>query len=299
MRDYLDEHMRLRRSPAATVASLRPFLVALLLIMLTLLLLVLDRAGFLGATRGIAQQVLRPIAAQAMTLRNGIVHNWPTWGELEQLRTENAALKLRTSQLAAEVMRLQQAAIENIHLRQQLVIESERPWHLLGAEVVMHSPDAGRRVLTIARGSTDGLALGMAVIGQAGDNPAALVGMIETVGPHTADVLLITDFSSQMSARVLRDDGATIGIVQGQWQRGSRLRLEGLERGNALVPGDAVVTAGLSGALQLPLNSALVPPGIPIGSVEVVGKNGATTTAELRPFVDPDQVYYVWVITGV
>jgi rod shape-determining protein MreC len=57
-----------------------------------------------------------------------------------------------------------------------------------------------------------------------------------------------------------------------------------------------VVSAGLTGSLHIPLDLAVVPANIPIGSVETVSASGQEQSAELRPFVDPDQVRYVWVI---
>jgi rod shape-determining protein MreC len=136
----------------------------------------------------------------------------------------------------------------------------------------------------------------MAVIGQTGDSLSALVGIVESVGPRSADVLMITDFGSQVSARVLHENSSFLGLVQGQWQRGSRLKLEQIERGATVRSGDTVVTAGLTSLLNLPLALATLPPNIPIGSVETVSTAGYGQVAELRPFVDPDQVRYVWVI---
>ncbi|NTW98118.1 MAG: rod shape-determining protein MreC, partial [Oscillochloris sp.] len=207
-----------------------------------------------------------------------------------------SALEQEIGQLKAENLRLQQAQVENVFLRQQLQIQRDQPWRLLGAEVTVRPPDAGRRVMTIARGSADGVTVGMAVIGQDPGGPAALVGVVESVGGHTAEVLLITDVSSQVSARVIHAGQAGLGLAQGQWQRGSRLSLGHVDRSTQIAPGDSVVSAGLTGSLNIALDLAAVPATIPIGSVELVTSSGQEQTAELRPFVDPDQVRYVWVI---
>ena len=136
----------------------------------------------------------------------------------------------------------------------------------------------------------------MAVIGQTPGNPAALIGIVETVGPRAAEVLLITDIGSQVSGRVMHTGRAEVGLVQGQWQRGSRLRLEQISRATPIADGDPVVTAGLTAALNLPFDLAAIPADIPIGSVELVSSAEQYQSAELRPFVDSDQVRYVWVI---
>jgi rod shape-determining protein MreC len=136
----------------------------------------------------------------------------------------------------------------------------------------------------------------MAVIGQNPGGPTAMVGVVESVGAHTAEVLLITDFGSQVSARVIHATKASLGLVQGQWQLGSRLRLSQVDRSTLMAEGDTVVSAGLTASLHMPLDLAAVPANIPIGSVETISASGQEQSAELRPFVDPDQVRYVWVI---
>lgn len=298
MRDFLgdDRPIKLRRERSATPASGRPFVVAIALCLLAGLLVALDRQGLITPARQLAAQVAAPIAERLTALRDGVAGLASAPRTADDLRARVSELERENAELQRELLRREQAQVENVFLRQQLAIEQERPWTLLGAEVAVRSPDAGRRVLTIARGTRDGVGPGMAVIGQAPGVPAALVGIVETVGPHSAEVLLITDVGSQVSGRVFHEGRADVGLVQGQWQRGSRLRLEQIGRSTPIAPGDPVVTAGLTAALDLPLDLAAVPPDIPIGSVEAVSTAEQYQAAELRPFVDPDQVGYVWVI---
>jgi rod shape-determining protein MreC len=297
MRDYLnDRPIKLRRERSNTPASGRPFVLAVVLCLVAGALIILDRQGMITSIRLLIQQSVAP-AAQALTnLRDqaGDLTGAPR-GEAD-LRARISALEQENSQLKAENLRMQQDQVENLFLRQQLQIQRDQPWRLLGAEVTVRSPDAGRRVMTIGRGTVDGVTAGMAVIGQNPGGPAALVGIVESAGAHTAEVLLITDFSSQVSARVIHATRAGLGLVQGQWQQGSRLRLGQVDRSTLLTQGDAVVSAGLTGSLHIPLDLAVVPANIPIGSVETVSASGQEQSAELRPFVDPDQVRYVWVI---
>ncbi|MCU0494479.1 MAG: rod shape-determining protein MreC [Chloroflexaceae bacterium] len=295
MRDYLnDPSLKLRKERSAAATSRRPVVLALLFSALALALLLLSSSGMLGPTRGLAQQALGPVAQTLTAMRDGLGDLFGGFGS-GQLQAENEALRQQVSQLEAELLKRNQAQVENIYLRQQLAIQQEKPWKLLGAEVTVRSSDAGRRVMTIARGSDNGVQVGMAVIGQTGTNPAALVGIVEAVGPATADVLLITDFGSQISARVIHDEDSTLGLVRGQWQRGSRLKLE-VDRDSAVAIGDAVVSAGLSGTLNLPMPLASVPANIPIGTIEAINSDSYTQVAELRPYVDPDRVRYVWLI---
>ncbi|NWF80042.1 MAG: rod shape-determining protein MreC [Chloroflexi bacterium] len=297
MRDFLDERpIKLRRERSAMPASGRPFVLALGLCLLAALLVFLDRQGLITPARQTLQQMIAPVAQRLTALRDGAGDLATAPRGAAALEARIAALERENGALRNQLIRLEQARVENEFLRQQLAIQRAQPWTLLGAEVTVRSPDAGRRVLTIARGSREGVRPGMAVIGQLPGTPAALVGIVEAAGPHAAEVLLITDIASQVSGRVMHQGRAEVGLVQGQWQRGSRLQLGQIARSLPIAPGDPVVTAGLTAALNLPFDLAAIPADIPIGSVEQVRVAEQYQLAELRPYVDPDQVRYVWVI---
>src|SRR4029078_9532284 len=121
-------------------------------------------------------------------------------------------------------------------------------------------------------------------------SPPALIGVVEETGPRSATVLLITDYSSSVSALIYREGRTISGIGPGQWQRGSRLLLEQIDRTALLVPGDTVVTAGLTAQVGVNLPRAAIPRNVPIGIVEAARTDGPAQVAELRPFVDPDRV---------
>lgn len=293
MRDYLDDPpIRLRRSPSQATLSRRPFFVGVLLLICAAVLLTLDRYGMLTPARQVALDLASPVTYRLTALRDAGADLFGGFGSASEV----AQLRQEISQLKAELIRREQAQIENVHLRQQLAIQQRTPWKLLGAEVAVRSPDGGRRMLTITRGSRHGLVVGMAVVAQTGSGPAALIGVVEAVSSQTAQVLLITDVASLVSAQVLHDSQASLGLVQGQWQRGSRLKLVEIERDVLVAPGDTVISAGLSESLGFDLEMSAVPAELPIGFVESVSIEGNKRYAELRPYADPDQVRYVWVV---
>ncbi|MEF3275314.1 MAG: rod shape-determining protein MreC [Chloroflexus sp.] len=297
MRDFLDDRpLRLRRDRPSDQGYWRVVAVAIGLVLLSLLLTVLDRQGVISPARLAVREALQPLTGWLTAQRAAIETWWATPRDIATMQSRIAELEAENARLTSEVLRLEQARVENIFLRQQLAITRAHPWKVLGAEVMVRAPEAARRVLIIARGAEDGVRVGMAVIGQQPGAPPALIGVVETVGARTADVLMITDISSQISVRLLQPDGAPLGLMQGQWQRGSRLRVELIDRNTTLQVGDHVVTAGLSGALDLPLDLAAMPAAVPIGAIETVRQEGQRQIGEIRPFVDPDQVRYVWVI---
>lgn len=277
-------------------APYRSLTLVIALVVLALLLLVLDQAGMLGSARSQAEALLSPALRSLSRVGDGLSGVGQGLSDVQRLSQENAALREENSQLKAQIIKSQALEQEVAHLREQLRLEQERPWKLLGADVSTHTPDAGRRVLLLAAGSDQGVRPGMAVIGKDGSSPPSLIGVVEKVGPRSASVLLITDFSSSVSAQVYHGTSTADGIVQGQWQRGSRLLLEEVDRSVPLAQGDVVVTAGLTAQIDTDLPLAAIPKNVPIGMVESAHADRHSQVAELRPYVDPDRVRYAWVI---
>ncbi len=283
--------MRLHRQ-----SSVRSFTLVAALIVLALLLLLLDQSGRLGSVRAQVESFISPAITGLTRVSSSVSGVGQDLSEVPQLRAQVERLQEENSRLKNENIAVQAVQQENDRLRTQLQIQKEQPWKLLGAEVAALTPDAGRHIVHIAAGEQQGVRPGMAVIGREGSSPAALIGVIDEVGPHSSTVLLITDFSSVLSARVYHQDQVLDGVVQGQWQRGSRLQLAQVPRSVALAEGDVVMTAGLTADTGLDLPRAAIPRNVPIGTVEKVSTDGYNQSAAVRPYIDPDQVSYAWVL---
>ena len=270
-------------------------LVAALLV-LALLLLVLDQGGLLGPFRAQLQTLITPLVQPLRRLGDGLGGVGQSMADTQQLRDRVAALEQENSQLKAENIQIQELKLRLDQLETQLRIEKQHAWKLLGADVSARSPDGGRRLVMLNAGAEQGVRPGMAVLGQEGSSPPALIGVVEQAGPRSASALLITDYSSAVSAKLYHQNTVATGVVQGQWQIGSRLKLETIDRAQPLVQGDVVFTAGLSAQFDAELPRAAILKDIPIGTVEQVQLDGHTQSADVRPFVDPDRVTYVWVL---
>lgn len=292
MRDsFRNRPLRLPRS--SPYRSLR--LVSAIFVVV-LLLLVLDQANMLGPLRAQVQTLLAPTLRTLRSVGDSVNGVSQSLSEVQQLRDRNSALESENSQLKTENIQVEALKLRLARLEAQLRIEQEHPWKLLGADVSARSPDSGRRLIILSAGSEQGVKPGMAVLGREGSSPAALIGVVENVGPRSASVLLVTDFSSSVSAQIYHSSGIATGIVQGQWQVGSRLRLEAIDRAEPLRVGDPVFTAGLSAQLDADLTRAAIVKGVPIGTVESLQIDGHNQVADIRPFVDPDRASYVWVL---
>ncbi|MCS6842359.1 MAG: rod shape-determining protein MreC [Roseiflexus sp.] len=275
-----------RRSPVLVV----------LLVLAAAAILAADQAGLLGPLRVQAHMLISPALRGLQGVSDWLGSFSRRLDDDLALRAEVEALRAENAELKARIIEAEALKFENARLREQVRIEQAYPWQLLGADVLALTPDTGRRLMLIAAGADQGVQPGMAVIAREGSNPPALIGVVETVGPQTASVLLITDYSSVLSAQVYHGTNVTRGVVQGQWQRGSRLLLHSVARDAPLDVGNTVVTAGLSAELAFNLPRAFVPPNVPVGTVETVQETGRERMASVRLFVDPDRVRYAWVI---
>ena len=120
-----------------------------------------------------------------------------------------------------------------------------------------------------------------------------LAGKITQTTPNTAQVTLITDADSAVTARV-SPSGAT-GVVQPDVGNPNDLQLDYLERGTRIAEGQMVVTAGFStGDL-----GSIFPPGIPIGKITQasVEEQQAYQRVHLEPFADLRDMDFIKVLT--
>ncbi|MGB9753152.1 rod shape-determining protein MreC [Roseiflexus castenholzii] len=271
-------------------------LLVILLVLAAAAILAADQAGLLGPLRTHAQTFISPVLGRLQGVGDWMSAIPRQLKSDPALRAENEALRAEIADLKARLIEADALKFENARLREQVRIEQAYPWQLLGADVLALTPDSGRRLVLIAAGADQGVQPGMAVIAREGSNPPALIGVVEAVGPRTAAVLLMTDYSSALSAQVYHENDVVRGVVQGQWQRGSRLLLHSVARDAPLAAGNTVVTAGLSAELDIDLPRASVPPNVPIGIIETVQETGRERIASVRPFVDPDRVRYAWVV---
>jgi len=271
-------------------------LLIVVLVLAAASLVLLDRTGRLEPFRSQAQGALNPLLGTLQRFGDQLGGVGRGLSNVQELRARNDELERQLSEYRDAYLETQSLKLEVEQLQKQLKIEQDTPWKLLPVGVVAVTPDVGRHVMLISQGQDDGVEIGMAVIGQEGGSPTALVGVVEQVGPTSASVLLISDFSSEISAKAFHEGVIADGVVQGQFQRGGWLRLEEVDRAVALQQGDQVVTAGLTAKMDLDLPHSAIPLNIPIGVVERAWTEGYRQFAELRPYLAPDQVRYAWVI---
>ena len=179
--------------------------------------------------------------------------------ELEQAADENATLKA-----------------ENERLKKLLnYVETLENYDYVTAVVTGNSQGVWFETFTINAGRNKGIKKDMSVVCADG-----LVGRIIEVGANWSKVTAIIDASSEVSVMVERT--RDIGVVRGAFSTAddNQLELYYLPSGFDLVPGDRIVTSGMS---------SIFPKSIVVGTVSEVTRRSAEGTqsnAIIEPAVD-------------
>ncbi|MCL5986605.1 MAG: rod shape-determining protein MreC [Actinobacteria bacterium] len=202
--------------------------------------------------------------------------------ELFSLREENLLLQKEIEVLRAENARLREQEIENEQLRKLLKSVEQTDFEVKLAYVIGRSPINWRAIVIIDVGANDGIQIGMPVISSAG-----LVGKVIEVSNKAAEVQLIIDQYSSISAR----DQSTriVGLIEGNINRMINFNL--IAKDQSIAKGDIVVTSGFGGVF---------PKGILIGEVEDVQDKPYLfyKQVSIKPFVNFSNIEEVLVITN-
>ncbi|RZM82759.1 rod shape-determining protein MreC [Leptolyngbya iicbica] len=145
--------------------------------------------------------------------------------------------------------RLVELESQNRSLRQIVEGESSLPAEGVSAAVIGRSAGDWWQQIIISRGEQDGITLDDVVTG-----PGGLVGRVIAVSPNSSRVLLVSDPTSRVGARISRSRAT--GYIQGTM--GQQVVLEFFDKDPDVKVGDVVTTSAYS---------KLFPQDIPIGRV--------------------------------
>jgi rod shape-determining protein MreC len=252
--------------------------------------LVMMAFSSLPATREFQSAVsfaLRPVQGAVNDIAKGVSGVFSALTDIEQLHTDNSALRRENERLAAENLRLAEAQRQNEILTGLLQLQSGFTYKTVAAAVIARESDEFRRLVTISKGTDDGIVEGDVVIGEGG----ALAGRVIAVGPNYAKVVLITDQSSTVIGQL--QTSAATGEVVGQLE--GALLMTNVDSTETIQLGEEVVTAGieLAGGVRSPY-----PKGLLVGQVIDVRRdaNSVVQTAYLQPAANLDKLEYVLVV---
>jgi rod shape-determining protein MreC len=256
------------------------------LVLVSLALILLSQGRQLQPVESAASQVLTPIQQAAHDVTS-MVGGWvETLRRMNDLEEENKKLRTALDSVTAENVQIQELKRENESLRALLKFQSDRP-DIKGvqANVIGGDPSSTSEILTIDKGTADGLAVGMAAVSPGG----ILVGQVKEAGANRATVLLITDIAS--SVAVATQNTLVPGVLEGRWQKQGRLLMRHIPRDEKIASGDILLTTGVGGVF---------PRGLIAGQIYNVRQSDVATEkeAEAYPLVQLNSLENVLVITN-
>lgn len=198
--------------------------------------------------------------------------------EVERLRTDLA--QAQTSLRDANQLK----AIRELH-QENTFPQSTEP---VTARVIARSPTVWYSSVKIDKGTGDGVRINQPVIAAGG-----LAGKVISVTGGTAEVRLITDGESGVSAQVF-PQGVT-GVVRPQVGDPNDLLLENVESARRVTEHTIVITSGFKSSK----GESLFPRGIPVGEVTKVDLDELETyqRVHIKPFADLRRLDVMQVLT--
>ena len=177
--------------------------------------------------------------------------------EIQYLHKQNRQLREEVELLRAQNLTASEYASENQRLRallgyKQVAIQFD----LVAAGVIGRESVTWSSVITINRGTVDGVANNMAVVTEMG-----LVGHVLEAGANTSKVQLILDPRSSVGTLVQRADSRVAGIVEGDMNNPTHPRMVNIPKDADVQVEDAVVTSGFGG---------VYPKGIVVGKIKEI-----------------------------
>jgi rod shape-determining protein MreC len=255
-------------------------ILAMLFIVTSAALIVLDQQQRLEGVKSPASQVFAPL-----TWTFNQIGSIGSAGNPSDLEAELQAVRAERDALLAENARLRLLESEVAQLRAQLEFTELHPdLDPVPANVVNQDPMGLERIAVIDQGAESGIRTGMAVV-----SPDFFVGQVTTVEAHRARVTLALDTSFQTGG-MLEGSGAE-GIVYGRWQAGGLMEMRHLDANIEVDEGELVVTSG---------RTARVPAGLIIGQVTGIDRDvqADTLTVTITPMIDFRTLHSVTVIVS-
>ena len=234
----------------------------------------------------IVQTIMAPLRTGAKAMTDQAEQIYDYIFKYEFLETENDRLKEELSQLQRDAREVDSLVRENERLRKLLELKAaHEDYELVDGYIIARSSGDWLSTLTINRGASAGIEVGMCAITENGE----VVGLVTQVGSNYAVITTVMDSSIGISATIA--DTGYAGIVSGGYASGQPglLRMEYLRTDAVIRNNDQVVTAG----------STVYPRNLVLGRIVDAGYDevGTAKYAYLQPAVDVDGLEQIFILT--
>jgi rod shape-determining protein MreC len=249
--------------------------------------------GFFHTLQKGAQEAFAPLETGTDRALKPFRDLFGWFGDTFDAKGENKKLKSENEQLTKRLGENDTARHDVRELRALIGLKRDQGFPQgtkpVGARVIVRSPTVWYSTVKINKGSSDGIRRDQPVIAAGG-----LAGKVTTVTGGNAEVTLLTDSTSAVSAQVM-PNGAN-GIVKSEVGRPDDLLLDFIQKNRRVTKGTTVVTSGFASSKV----ESLFPRGIPIGRVTRVDLDEVSLyqRVHLKPFADLRRIEYVQVLTN-
>lgn len=248
-----------------------------------LILVLLVPSKISQVTNNFLLRTAKPLTGSLVHFGKRIAGTFSIFAEISNLHKDNRRLGEELIQSKVDGAMLEEYQQENTTLREALGYKNSHPEiKLLPAEIIGFDPTNFYGTLLLDRGSTDKVAVGMAVI-----NLGVLVGKIDQVTPDSSRVLLIT--SKDSIVQVMLESSRTTGVLKGGI---AGMTLENIPLDTPIADSENVITSGLGGKL---------PKGIFVGNAgaEISAKSDIFKTIEIKSPINFSKLENLFIITGI
>ena len=231
--------------------------------------------------------ILSPFFKTGSAVQNQLGSVGKKLKNFDELLEENGRLTTENKELRATNLILRDMEAENNKLREALLYQKNSVFKLVPARVIAREASTWWNIIRINRGFEDGIEENQPVLTDVG-----LVGKTTTVGKNMSTVLLITDESCKVAAKVegTRESGILSGLRIQETNSGGEMQLNFLTKTADLQPGQRIYTAGVS--------NGVFPSGILLGKVKTFKVRSLDGQAIAEPAVDVSSVADVFVVVG-
>ena len=240
----------------------------------------------LGFVENVVNVVVTPVQKLITSAGNGINDFFGYFSDVDAIKAENKMLKDENAKLKSDLKTAEAHENENETLRSLLGLQkSMDEFDTEAAQVVARDPGNWFNMITVDKGSADGVAVDQAVV-TVGN---ALVGRVYEVGSNCAKIMTIID--PQCSAGALIERSGEYGVTEGDGVLGQegKFKLSYISKNTNLIVGDTIVTSGLGG---------IFPEGLSIGKVQSIMTDvqGISQYAVIEPACDFNTLKNVLII---
>ena len=208
--------------------------------------------------------------------------------DLSNTYQENQSLKQKIDTIHELEVQLSELKRDNQKMKETLKLQDTlNDYTLVNATVIARNPDTWRDVITINKGSNDGIQPQMSVMSDNG-----LVGKVMDVNQTSARVALLSNADNKLvrvAAMIQNEKEPIYGTITGYDDKTNMLVMSQIQATQDIKVGDKVVTSGLGG---------ISPNSLYIGTVEEVAMDrfGLYKEVKIRPAADTNDVRYVTVV---